>query len=107
MRSNEIFYIKQELEVIKNELLHRLFSEPISSSVIEYHHSIYEETNKHLMLVEDMQNDLYDIEIALQKIDNGLYGYCEVTGQPIPIDKLKILPTGRTLEDFSFVRNHY
>ncbi|UPM53124.1 TraR/DksA family transcriptional regulator [Gottfriedia acidiceleris] len=107
MRSNEIFHIKQELELIKNELLHRLFSEPISSTDIEQQHSIFEETNKHHILVEDMQNDLYDIEIALQKIDHGLFGYCEVTGQAIPIEKLKVLPTGRTLEDFSFVRNHY
>ncbi|PGS53675.1 TraR/DksA family transcriptional regulator [Bacillus sp. AFS041924] len=107
MRSNEIFHIKQELEQIKNELLHRLFSEPISSSVVWHNHSILEETNKHNTLVEDMQNDLYDIEIALQKIEHGLYGYCEVTGQQIAVEKLKVLPTGRTLEDFSFVRNHY
>ncbi|WP_088067683.1 TraR/DksA family transcriptional regulator [Gottfriedia luciferensis] len=107
MRSNEIFHIKQELEMIKNELLYRLFSEPISSSMVEHHYSIFEETNKHQTLVEDMQNDLYDIELALEKINNGLYGYCEITGQPIPIEKLKVLPTGRTIEDFSFVRNHY
>lgn len=105
--SNEIFHIRQELEMIKNELLHRLFSEPINSTVVEPHLSLYEETMKHQVLVDDMKNDLYDIELALQKIDNGLYGYCEITGKAIPIEKLKVLPTGRTIDDFSFVRNHY
>jgi DnaK suppressor protein len=105
--SNDIYYIKQELEMIKNELLHRLFSEPLTTSDFDHHLSIFEETNKHQMLVEDMQNDLYDIELALQKIENGLYGYCEITGESIPIEKLKVLPTGRTMEDFSFVRSYY
>ncbi|GGI14386.1 MULTISPECIES: TraR/DksA family transcriptional regulator [Gottfriedia] len=105
--SNEIYHIRQELEMIKNELLHRLFSEPIHSNIVEPHLSLYEETMKHQVLVDDMKNDLYDIELAIQKIDNGLYGFCEVTGTQIPIEKLKVLPTGRTIDDFSFVRNYY
>ncbi len=105
--SNEIFHIRQELEMIKNELLHRLFSEPIHSSGVEPHLSLYEETMKHQVLVDDMKNDLYDIELAIQKIDNGLYGYCEITGKQIPIEKLKVLPAGRTIDDFSYVRNYY
>lgn len=105
--SNEIFKIKQELELIKNELLHRLFSETISNSYNTTGQSIFDESYKHQTLVDDMRNDLYDIELALQKIDSGLYGYCEITGIPIPIEKLKVLPTGRTMNDFSYVRTHY
>lgn len=105
--SNEISSIKQELEVTKNELLHRLFFEPINSFEIEYHHPIFEETVKNQNFVDDMKNDLLDIEVALQKIENGTYGYCEMTGQPIPIEKLRVIPTGRTIYDFSYVRDHY
>lgn len=105
--SNEIFHIRRELEIIKNELLHRLFSEPMQSNDVEPYLSFYEETSKHQVLVDDMKNDLFDIELAIQKIENGLYGYCELTGKQIPIEKLKVLPTGRTIEDFSYVRTYY
>jgi len=105
--SNEIYHIRQELEMIKNELLHRLFTEPIRDTVVDNHFSLFEDTTKHQTLVDDMKNDLYDIDLAIQKIDNGLFGYCEITGEPIPIEKLKVLPMGRTIDDFSFVRNHY
>jgi DnaK suppressor protein len=105
--SNEILGIKQELELVKNELLHRLFSETISNSYSAVGHSIFDESFKQQTLVDDMRNDLFDIEIALQKIDSGLYGYCELTGERIPIEKLKVLPTGRTMNDFSYVRTHY
>ncbi|MDR1551426.1 MAG: RNA polymerase-binding protein DksA [Holosporaceae bacterium] len=32
------------------------------------------------------------IDAALQKIKNGTYGYCEETGEPISLDRLKARP---------------
>lgn len=32
------------------------------------------------------------IDYALKKIENGTYGYCEISGQPISIERLKARP---------------
>jgi len=37
-----------------------------------------------LGLVSFEQEALYEIDAALKRIDNGTYGICELTGQPIP-----------------------
>jgi DnaK suppressor protein len=37
------------------------------------------------------QTDL-QIEAALRRIDNGEYGYCEVTGEPISLARLEARP---------------
>ena len=33
------------------------------------------------------------IDAALRRIDEGEYGYCEVTGEPIPLGRLEARPT--------------
>ena len=33
------------------------------------------------------------IDAALRRIDDGEYGYCEVTGEPIPLARLEARPT--------------
>ena len=101
--------IKHELEVIKNELLHRLQLDLLTNQSENYYYefSDFDTQNKQKIIIDAINNDLNDVEIALKKINDGIYGYCEVTGEPIPLYKLKILPTGRTIYDFSFVREHY
>ncbi|GEL77915.1 TraR/DksA C4-type zinc finger protein [Tenuibacillus multivorans] len=42
---------------------------------------------------------LEEIEHALHKIENGTYGICERTGQPIPNERLKAMPTARYVID--------
>jgi RNA polymerase-binding protein DksA len=46
-------------------------------------------------LVSRQENALQDIEAALQRIENGTYGVCEETGEPIPEDRLKAIPWTR------------
>ncbi|MBS0559843.1 MAG: TraR/DksA C4-type zinc finger protein [Proteobacteria bacterium] len=36
---------------------------------------------------------LASIEAALTRIENGTYGYCEDTGEPIPLKRLDAQPT--------------
>ena len=43
------------------------------------------------------KDQLQVIEDALQKIENGTYGFSEVSGKPIPIERLEALPTARNL----------
>lgn len=36
-----------------------------------------------------------DIERALAKMEDGTYGLCEASGEPIPFERLEVLPTAR------------
>lgn len=40
----------------------------------------------------DAMKEVYD---ALQRLNNGTYGICEITGQPIPIERLEARPYAR------------
>jgi RNA polymerase-binding transcription factor DksA len=42
------------------------------------------------------ENDkLFEIDCALQRIRDGLYGLCESTGHPIPAERLRAVPWTR------------
>jgi DnaK suppressor protein len=45
------------------------------------------------------QETLARIERALQRIEEGTYGISEVSGKPIPIDRLEAVPYATTLVD--------
>lgn len=51
-----------------------------------------------LSLVSFEQEKLYEIEAALKRIDDGSYGICELTGQPIPQRRLQAVPWTRFSE---------
>jgi len=41
---------------------------------------------------DNLKDELHAIEHALARMDEGLYGICEVTGQPIPKERLRAIP---------------
>jgi len=41
------------------------------------------------------QNALYEVEAALRRIEDGSYGVCEETGEPIPAARLRAIPWTR------------
>ena len=41
------------------------------------------------------QGGLYEIDAALRRIDDGTYGVCELTGRPIPWQRLEAMPWTR------------
>lgn len=49
------------------------------------------------MLLEKLETELDEINAALNRIALGNYGICEKTNQPIPIERLKVNPTARTI----------
>ena len=49
------------------------------------------------MLLEKLEMELNEINAALNRIALGTYGICEKTNQPIPIERLKVNPTARTI----------
>ncbi len=48
-----------------------------------------------LNLLSQEQNALYEIEEAIERIDRGVYGYCEVSGEVIPAERLEAIPFAR------------
>ncbi len=40
-------------------------------------------------------NALREIELALEKLDSGTYGICEICGKPIGMKRLMVVPTAR------------
>jgi DnaK suppressor protein len=52
--------------------------------------SAYDEMNAQLAELES--RELAQIEKALERIEEGTYGICEVTGKPIPMARLQALP---------------
>jgi RNA polymerase-binding protein DksA len=48
-----------------------------------------------LLLSATQKEYLREIEEALQRIEEGTYGYCEVTGKTIGIERLRAIPTAR------------
>jgi RNA polymerase-binding transcription factor DksA len=50
------------------------------------------------LLVAEAERTLDDVDYALERIDHGAYGTCEVCGAPIADDYLEEMPTARTCE---------
>lgn len=48
-----------------------------------------------LNLLSQEQDALYEIEEALQRVANGSYGICEMSGKPIPEARLEAIPFAR------------
>lgn len=99
--------IKKELELMQQELRIRLKKDvPI---LMEMSEELFEgfpnnEVRKKQAVLQHMQEDLKDVERALLKMKIGMYGICEDTGQPLPIEQLRIMPTVRTVHEFLYNR---
>ncbi|WP_017753651.1 TraR/DksA C4-type zinc finger protein [Calidifontibacillus oryziterrae] len=95
--------IKTELELTKHELEDRLDR----SYFMEFGNfqsvaTLYERERKYLVDREILA-ELEDVNRALLKMELNLYGLCEETGQQIPIEKLKVLPTLRTIKESEMI----
>ena len=48
----------------------------------------------------NMGEELRAVEQALERIENGTYGICAVSGKPIPIERLEARPAAATLVEY-------
>jgi DnaK suppressor protein len=48
-----------------------------------------------LLLSASQKEYLREIDEALQRIEDGVYGICEVTGKAIGLQRLRAIPTAR------------
>src|SRR5262249_57953835 len=54
------------------------------------------EREKDVSILEQLEDELAELQAALERIDDGTYGIDEVTGDPIPPERLAAFPTART-----------
>jgi DnaK suppressor protein len=54
------------------------------------------EREKDFSLLEQFEAEIGDLDAALRKIDEGVYGLCEVCGKEIEPDRLEAMPGTRT-----------
>jgi RNA polymerase-binding transcription factor DksA len=57
---------------------------------------VVEEWNERRATVSVLEIEYHNVKRALSKIDNGTYGICEVSGEPIEEERLLANPTART-----------
>ena len=55
-----------------------------------------EELVTNMPLVEELEGRHTDVEDALEKMEQGIYGKCEECGEEIPLDRLEANPAART-----------
>lgn len=56
----------------------------------------FEDFEERTSMVRTLQERLIDIKDALEKMEQGTYGVCEVSGEPIEMDRLEANPAART-----------
>ena len=99
MNDRQLEYFRRKLLVWKNDLMEgsRETIEGLQDSarnVPDIADRASEETDRALELrTRDRQRKLVSkIDAALRRIENGEYGYCEVTGEPISLKRLAARP---------------
>jgi RNA polymerase-binding transcription factor DksA len=55
-----------------------------------------EEYVDNLALEDNLEKQLRDVNDALAKMEKGMYGVCEKTGEEIALDRLRAYPSART-----------
>lgn len=91
--------IKSELELTKRELEERLNRYWFDDRDQLQSVTKFFDSNKRNFLYQHIEAELQDVNRALLKMDFGLYGFCEETGEGIPYEMLKVLPTVRTFAE--------
>jgi len=73
-------------DVADNELATTDFNGPADIA------SVMADHDRDVAQDENLLGELHEIDRALARIDDGTYGLSEVTGEPIPIERLRALP---------------
>lgn len=90
---------RDELEYLLNSLEEQRSSETDDASSIDHHMSdmgsIEESVDLTNRLIERNRKFIGQLNRALERIDNGTYGICRATGQPIEKERLEFAPHTR------------
>lgn len=53
------------------------------------------EREKDMAILSTLEDQIAEVEKALQRVDEGSYGKCEACGKPIGDERLEVVPTAR------------
>jgi DnaK suppressor protein len=56
----------------------------------------YEETDERQSTLDELEVTYRNVVRALEKIDSGTFGACEICNEPVEADRLEVLPAART-----------
>jgi DnaK suppressor protein len=100
MNPNQVAYFRQRLEKLRADLRAELDAIPPPAADVSSregdqadHASADSEREFEIQNRERVQSLLRRAERALSKLENGTYGYCEDTGEPIDLKRLMAQPT--------------
>jgi RNA polymerase-binding transcription factor DksA len=88
------------------DAMHEMLYEELRQSEQEVLHSL-EKKNHDQQLTLIFEEELADIRSAIDKVKNGNFGLCEISGELIPGELLKLVPTLKSLNDFSNLEIYY
>lgn len=71
-------------------------TEEIGNSDENVEADVIEEWNERRAVLQQLETRYRNIVRALEKIESGTYGICEISGEPIEEERLKINPAART-----------
>ncbi len=86
--------------------MHKMLLEELRQSEEEILQSL-QKIDSNIQIKGILEDELADIRLALQKAANGNYGLCEISGEMIPADLLKLIPTIKTVNDVSNLESFY
>ena len=99
MSQRQLNYFKKKLQIWKNDLLkesnstlENLKGESLNKPDMADRASLESEKTLELRTRDRARKLISKINKALRKIDEGTYGYCEETMEPISIERLKARP---------------
>ena len=99
MSQRQLNYFKKKLQIWKNDLLkdsnstlENLKGESLNKPDMADRVSLQSEKTLELRTRDRARKLISKINKALKKIDEGTYGYCEETMEPIGIERLKARP---------------
>jgi RNA polymerase-binding transcription factor DksA len=53
------------------------------------------EMEKNVSLMEQVEDELQEIDLAVQRLERGTYGRCQACGRPIGDERLEAMPAAR------------
>ncbi|MBU6208022.1 MAG: RNA polymerase-binding protein DksA [Alphaproteobacteria bacterium] len=89
---NKLLRWREELLRESHDTLETLQSEPLREPDINDRASSESDWSLELRTRDRQRKLILKIDAALRRIDQGEYGYCEVTGEPISLARLEARP---------------
>jgi DnaK suppressor protein len=102
LTSEMVAECRKKLVSMRQDILNRVrvaqldFGHMEKSSGDEVDQTVAQLAENHFLISQErMRTQLLEIELALARIENGTYGICEETEEPIEVDRLFAIPWTR------------